>query len=121
MNIAYALPVPQRYYVPSRIRNMHRHRLEAAGLWVDQPAESTRLQFSTTTDHKEQIAQAFQRSKVRLLGCFGSRVLSGFRSSKLLVIAWTYMRDFLGKISLSIMNGDLFLIPMEQELTRHPG
>ncbi|KAJ7905718.1 hypothetical protein B0H14DRAFT_2661291 [Mycena olivaceomarginata] len=62
MNIAYALPVPQRYYVPSRIRNMHRHRLEAAGLWVDQPAESTRLQFSTTTDHKEQIARAFQRS-----------------------------------------------------------
>ena len=27
------LPVPQRYYVPSRIRTSHKARLEAAELW----------------------------------------------------------------------------------------
>ncbi|KAJ7940432.1 hypothetical protein B0H13DRAFT_1938065 [Mycena leptocephala] len=51
--LAYALPVPQRYYVPRRMRSMYLPRLEAAGLWKPEPIES-----------KEQIAQTFQRDKV---------------------------------------------------------
>ncbi|KAJ7775070.1 hypothetical protein B0H16DRAFT_1509435 [Mycena metata] len=60
--LAYSLPVPQRYYVPQRIRNMHRARLEAAGLWNQQPVELKKTE--TATDHKEQIAQTFQRDKI---------------------------------------------------------
>jgi sorting and assembly machinery component 37 len=28
------LPLPRRYYMPERIREMHRLRVEAAGLWT---------------------------------------------------------------------------------------
>ncbi|KAJ6502348.1 hypothetical protein C8R45DRAFT_1060628 [Mycena sanguinolenta] len=65
LTLAYELPVPQRYYVPGRIRDMHRHRLEAAGLWLQQPpAEAKLLPFSANSDDQERIAQAFQRDKV---------------------------------------------------------
>ncbi|KAJ7156931.1 hypothetical protein C8R43DRAFT_997690 [Mycena crocata] len=57
--LAYALPMPQRYYVPGRIRDSHRPRLEAAGLWNQQPIVPI-----TGTDPKEKIAQTFQRDKV---------------------------------------------------------
>ncbi|KAJ6597089.1 hypothetical protein DFH09DRAFT_1133656 [Mycena vulgaris] len=63
-NLAYSLPVPQRYYVPSRIRATHRPRLEAAGLWNSQPVESKDLRSKSSPDHKEKIAQTFQREKV---------------------------------------------------------
>ncbi|KAJ7172280.1 hypothetical protein C8R46DRAFT_1085384 [Mycena filopes] len=64
--LAYALPIPQRYYVPGRLRNMQRARLEAAGLWNQHPAEPKSLGTATDkgVDHKEQIAQTFQRDKV---------------------------------------------------------
>ncbi|KAJ6525649.1 hypothetical protein B0H19DRAFT_1198199 [Mycena capillaripes] len=64
--LVYSLPVPQRYYVPSRIRSMHRPRLEAAGLWNQQPVEPKTLRESlkSSVDPKEQIAQTFQRDKV---------------------------------------------------------
>ncbi|KAJ7709702.1 hypothetical protein B0H17DRAFT_970562 [Mycena rosella] len=62
--LAYSLPVPQRYYVPSRIRTTHRPRLEAAGLWNEQPIESKDLRSSKSSpDHKEKFAQTFQREK----------------------------------------------------------
>ncbi|KAJ7444903.1 hypothetical protein FB451DRAFT_1104641 [Mycena latifolia] len=65
-NLAYSLPVPQRYYVPGRIRATHRPRLEAAGLWNQQPIESPDMQSSKSSpDHKEKIAQTFQREKAR--------------------------------------------------------
>ncbi|KAJ7271986.1 hypothetical protein B0H12DRAFT_1092334 [Mycena haematopus] len=65
LTLAYALPVPQRYYVPGRMRDMHRHRLEAAGLWIQQPpTESKLLPFSANSDDQERIAQTFQRDKV---------------------------------------------------------
>ncbi|KAJ7724458.1 hypothetical protein DFH07DRAFT_854826 [Mycena maculata] len=62
--LAHSLPVPQRYYVPGRMRNIHRPRLEAAGLWNQQPVESPKLTSKDSTDHKEKIAQAFHRDKV---------------------------------------------------------
>ncbi|KAJ7087838.1 hypothetical protein C8R44DRAFT_649821 [Mycena epipterygia] len=64
--LAYSLPVPQRYYVPSRIRNTRRPRLEAAGLWNQPTAEPKNLGGSPKNfpDHKETIAQTFQRDKV---------------------------------------------------------
>ncbi|KAK7020448.1 hypothetical protein R3P38DRAFT_3397759 [Favolaschia claudopus] len=71
LTLAYALPIPQRYYVPSRIRNMYRSRLEAAGLWPHESIESRRPLFPSSTglrassdDHKEQIAQTFQHEKI---------------------------------------------------------
>jgi sorting and assembly machinery component 37 len=68
--LAYALPVPQRYYVPRRMRSMYLPRLEAAGLWKPEPIESKGLQFSkSSADDKEQIAQTFQRDKVGSSTC----------------------------------------------------
>jgi len=32
--LASVLPLPQRYYVPQRLRDVHRPRLEASGLWT---------------------------------------------------------------------------------------
>ncbi|KAJ7097741.1 hypothetical protein B0H15DRAFT_822415 [Mycena belliarum] len=62
--LAYSLPVPQRYYVPGRIRGTHRPRLEAAGLWHQHVLEpSDLLPSKSSADHKEKIAQAFQREK----------------------------------------------------------
>jgi sorting and assembly machinery component 37 len=65
-NLAYALPVPQRYYVPGRVRTTHRPRLEAAGLWIQPPIESRNLLSSSLSspDNQDKIAQAFQRDKV---------------------------------------------------------
>ncbi|KAJ6623500.1 hypothetical protein B0H10DRAFT_1786622 [Mycena sp. CBHHK59/15] len=60
--MVFVLPVPQRYYVPGRIRNTHRPRLEAAGLW-NQHLNGSKTQKSSP-EHKDKIAQAFQREKV---------------------------------------------------------
>ncbi|KAJ7632811.1 hypothetical protein FB45DRAFT_913562 [Roridomyces roridus] len=62
--LAYALPVPQRYYVPGRIRNLRRPRLESVGLWNETPAETKKLLPKRTSEHKDKIAQTFQRDKV---------------------------------------------------------
>ncbi|KAJ6497039.1 hypothetical protein C8R47DRAFT_1113602 [Mycena vitilis] len=63
--LAYSLPVPQRYYVPARIRTMYRPRLEATGLWNNKPTEpKSFLSSKSSANSNEQIAQRFQQEKV---------------------------------------------------------
>ncbi|KAF8506362.1 hypothetical protein BU17DRAFT_57726 [Hysterangium stoloniferum] len=62
--IASLLPVPQRYYVPSRIRDTYRPRLEAAGLWkVDIEPDKPKSQFpsllKSLTSKEETIKRTF--------------------------------------------------------------
>jgi sorting and assembly machinery component 37 len=65
--MASMLPIPQRYYVPGRIREMHRPRLEAAGLWKQAASEPEIDSFGKRQkkdDPKEEFARAFERDKV---------------------------------------------------------
>lgn len=66
--MASMLPIPQRYYVPGRIREMHRPRLEAAGLWSQAASEPEKDSFGKrqkTDDPKDEYARAFERDKVQ--------------------------------------------------------
>ncbi|KAG1803746.1 outer mitochondrial membrane transport complex protein-domain-containing protein [Suillus plorans] len=68
--MASMLPIPQRYYVPGRIREMHRPRLEAAGLWTQIASESEKDSFGKRQkkdDPKDNYARAFERDKVSAL------------------------------------------------------
>ncbi|KAI0336518.1 hypothetical protein GY45DRAFT_1315908 [Cubamyces sp. BRFM 1775] len=69
------LPVPQRYYVPARIRASHKPRLEAAELWdvpevEEEPAEEQRrVVFGRRRKHKPEpeahhFKRTFDREKV---------------------------------------------------------
>ncbi|KAF8892459.1 outer mitochondrial membrane transport complex protein-domain-containing protein [Infundibulicybe gibba] len=66
------LPVPQRYYVPGRLRDSYRPRLEASGLWnrpVDDKTSKKSFQESLKTitkeeDHKETFLHTFERDKI---------------------------------------------------------
>jgi len=71
-SLASMFPVPQKYYVPRRMRNTYIPRLEAVGLWSLPVEETTEKSFqkqqkslpilnikSNTT-----VSQAFQREKV---------------------------------------------------------
>jgi sorting and assembly machinery component 37 len=69
--LASALPVPQCYYVPGRMRERHRARLEAAGLWsfIDVEKQGKKSFRETLKSTKEKAdshiyLQAFQREKV---------------------------------------------------------
>ncbi|KAG2158236.1 uncharacterized protein EDB93DRAFT_1120544 [Suillus bovinus] len=65
--IASMIPIPQRYYVPGRIREMYRPRLEAAGLWTQAASESEKDSFGKRQkkdDPKDEYARAFERDKV---------------------------------------------------------
>ncbi|KAI1795895.1 hypothetical protein LXA43DRAFT_989964 [Ganoderma leucocontextum] len=67
------LPVPQRYYVPSRIRTSYKARLEAAELWhvpevEDEPEEPRRVLGQRKKHHPpnkpHKFKTAFEREKV---------------------------------------------------------
>ncbi|KAG2750637.1 hypothetical protein P692DRAFT_20831842 [Suillus brevipes Sb2] len=65
--MASMLPIPQRYYVPGRIREMHRPRLEAACLWTQAASEPEKDSFGKRQkkdDPKDEYARAFERDKV---------------------------------------------------------
>lgn len=65
--MASMLPIPQRYYVLGRIREMHRPRLEAAGLWTQAASEPEKDSFGKRQkkdDPKDEYARAFERDKV---------------------------------------------------------
>ncbi|KAH7913757.1 hypothetical protein BJ138DRAFT_563355 [Hygrophoropsis aurantiaca] len=68
--IAPVLPIPQRFYVPQRIRDSHRPRLEAAGLWnlpgIEEEKKSPfeRKEKNNDDDPKETFVRAFEREKV---------------------------------------------------------
>ena len=66
-------PVPQKYYVPRRIRNTYIPKLEAVGLWylpVEEKVEKKWLQNAQSSLPIEDIksnttvSQAFQSEKV---------------------------------------------------------
>lgn len=63
------LPVPARYYLPARIRETARIRLQASGLWhTDEDSEPKRGPFDKPTGLKEErdkiISEAFTKEKV---------------------------------------------------------
>lgn len=67
------LPVPQRYYVPGRVRESYRPRLEAAGLWNLHTLDKEEKKPFRDTPKPEQreknkkiFLQAFGREKVCL-------------------------------------------------------
>lgn len=70
--IANILPIPQRYYVPNRIRDMHRPRLEAAELWnlsgieqeQDKPKFGEKPKSEGDGDPKDKFKKVFEREKV---------------------------------------------------------
>jgi len=72
--LASFFPAPQRYYVPARIREMYRTRLEASGLWnipteeVDDKDELRRpfdgKAKKVEQDPKKKFKTAFEREKV---------------------------------------------------------
>jgi len=68
-------PVPQRYYVPSRIRNGYYHKLNAAGLWNvwlnqdekpdEKPFRKEKQPELRGIKKSTKVAQAFERERVR--------------------------------------------------------
>jgi len=68
--LASMLPVPQCYFVPGRIRECHRSRLETAGLWLPEVEKQDKKTFRETFKSKKEktdthlYLQAFQRERV---------------------------------------------------------
>lgn len=69
------LPIPQRYYLPNRIRESYQPRLQVAGLWdcagPEQEEASGKSTFSIKPkakkdDPKETYKKAFARAQVRI-------------------------------------------------------
>lgn len=67
------MPIPQRYYVPNRIRELYKPRLEVAGLWpteTEAPLEQSKLGISLLgkspppKDPKEIARNAFALEQV---------------------------------------------------------
>ena len=72
--LAKMMPIPQRYYVPNRIRELHKPRLEAVGLWPTEsetPSEQSKLGASLLgkppprKDPKEIARNVFALEQVR--------------------------------------------------------
>ena len=68
------MPIPQRYYVPNRIRELYKPRLEAVGLWpteTETPSEPSKLGASLlgkpppAKDPKEIARNVFALEQVR--------------------------------------------------------
>ncbi|OAX38940.1 hypothetical protein K503DRAFT_690647 [Rhizopogon vinicolor AM-OR11-026] len=65
--MASMLPIPQCYYVPGRIREMHRPRLETAGLMKppgSEPEKDPSAKRSNKEDDKDKYARAFEQDRV---------------------------------------------------------
>ncbi|KAF8643848.1 hypothetical protein AX16_008865 [Volvariella volvacea WC 439] len=64
------LPVPQRYYVPARIRACYKPRLEAAGLWVTPAPEKPprkpfkKKEYEEPESHSRAFKRAFEKDKI---------------------------------------------------------
>lgn len=70
--LASAMPIPQRYYVPGRIREAYRPRLENSGLWTLPMSEQEKKSLFSKDkkkreDHKGAFARVFEREKVVML------------------------------------------------------
>jgi hypothetical protein len=100
---ASMLPLPQRYYVPGRIKDSYKPRLEVAGLWNSSPIEPQ--DEKTETNDKAGFAAAFKREKVWIFLAWISSshlALRSLRKPNLLLI---YMRDSLDRETFSIIIG----------------
>ena len=72
-----SLSAPQRYYVPQRVRDLHRVRLEASGLWnlpgeEIEDVETERKVFGQKEKKKDEEPKkvfkgAFERERVRVV------------------------------------------------------
>lgn len=69
--LASEMPIPQKYYVPRRIREAYKPRLEAAGLWSSpSPEEEQGGLFEKDKERKKKrsykvtFTRAFEREKV---------------------------------------------------------
>ena len=72
------LPVPQKYYLPERIRRAHQPRLEAVELWdvaaLEQEEKEEKERFSfkrparknKKAEEKAKFRETLQRNKVRV-------------------------------------------------------
>lgn len=68
------LPIPQRYYVPTRIRESYQPRLEAVNLWnlpgIEQAEEEQKHKFwekakaPVEGEPKEKFKSVFERERV---------------------------------------------------------
>lgn len=63
--LASEMSVPQKYYVASRIREVYRPRLEAAGLWGLPAEEDQKENKKKKRDYTVTFSRAFERKKVR--------------------------------------------------------
>ena len=68
--LASMFALPQRYYVPERMRDSYRPRLEMAGLWHTPPPDEGEKRplmesFRRVHDGKDQYSRVFNREKVR--------------------------------------------------------
>jgi len=61
------LPIPQRYFVPHRIKDSYKPRLEAAGLWtLGSTSDKTDDKHGRKRDEdQEKIKRAFGQAQVR--------------------------------------------------------
>lgn len=70
--LAQMYPIPQRYYVPLRIRDVYRKRLEASDLWTlpgEEPekksfADRSKPETEQPEKHKDRFLRVFEREKV---------------------------------------------------------
>lgn len=64
--LASMFPVPQKYYIPDRMRNLHKARLESIGLWNVAAEESeAERKPSARSRLNESASSAFGKEKVR--------------------------------------------------------
>ena len=64
--MASMLPVPQRYYVPGRVRESYRPRLEAAELWDIPGIEQEEEEDNRKLGNESQIPTIARLAKMRL-------------------------------------------------------
>jgi len=71
--LASMLPIPQRYYVPGRVRDSYRPRLEASGLWalpgIEQEEKKPfkeNIKPREDANKTEKFLRVFEREKVNL-------------------------------------------------------
>jgi hypothetical protein len=112
------LPIPQRYYVPGRIRDSYRPRLEASGLWNLPGVEEEKGAFKETKkpeiqDRNTKYVKVFEREKVRaILGFIHDPVCDcGCRRWKRDGYYLTYIKGFWEEGSSSIMIGTILSPP----------
>ncbi|KAG6376496.1 hypothetical protein JVT61DRAFT_2489 [Boletus reticuloceps] len=56
------MPIPQKYYVASRIRETYRPRLEAAGFWSLPNEEEKKGLFEKDKKKKREYVMSFSRA-----------------------------------------------------------